>query len=186
MEINEILDRIYNLNKNSREKLKSYISEERYYKNHFLFKADKVERKLYFIKKGIVRAYSDLPNNQITFWFGKEGDPILSMKNYIENKVSYETVELLEDCELYAIEIAELNKLYLSDIEISNWGRKLAEKELIKTEQRLISRQIQTATERYLKFISNNPDLIQRIPLGYIASYIGISQVSLSRIRAKI
>ena len=186
MEINQILDKIYCLKKDSKEKLLAYIYEEKYTKNHILFKADKIEKKLYFLKKGVVRAFSELPDNEITFWFGKEGDPILSMRNYIENQISYETIELLENCELFVIEISQLKKLFLSDIEIANWGRKLAEKELIKTEQRLISRQVRTATQRYQEFIKEYPDLIQRIPLGYIASYIGISQVSLSRIRAKI
>ncbi|MEG2100855.1 MAG: Crp/Fnr family transcriptional regulator, partial [Flavobacterium sp.] len=80
----------------------------------------------------------------------------------------------------------KLQKLFEIDIHIANWGRKFAEKELIKTEERLISHQFSNATERYLELLQNNPQLIQRVQLGYIASYLGISQVSLSRIRAEI
>ena len=58
--------------------------------------------------------------------------------------------------------------------------------ELIKAEQRFISNQLGTATERYLELIKKHPTLIQRVPLGLIASYLGITQVSLSRIRANI
>ena len=78
-----------------------------------------------------------------------------------------------------------LHELFGKDIHISNWGRKFAEQELLKTEERFISRQLKTSTERYRELMNNNPDLLQRVQLGYIASYLGITQVSLSRIRAK-
>ena len=61
-----------------------------------------------------------------------------------------------------------------------------AEKELVKTEERLISRQFRNATERYKALLKYNADLVQRVQLGHIASYLGITQVSLSRIRAEI
>ena len=72
------------------------------------------------------------------------------------------------------------------DIHIANWGRKFAERECIKSEQLFISRQFKTSLERYQDLIADYPDILQRVPLGIIASYLGISQVSLSRIRAKI
>ena len=120
------------------------------------------------------------------FWFGKEGDLILSMRSYIENKVGYETIESMEDCELYEIKMSDLQEFYATNLEIANWGRKLAEIELIKTEERFISRQLGTAIDRYKKLLIENPSLINRVQLGYIASFLGISQVTLSRIRAEI
>ena len=68
-------------------------------------------------------------------------------------------------------------------IHIANWGRKLAEKELLKIESRIISSEMMSAKERYDELIKNSPSLIQRVPLKHIASYLGITQVSLSRIR---
>lgn len=56
---------------------------------------------MYFIKKGIVRAYTELADNEITFWFGREGDTVVSMKSYVSNQRGYENIELLEECELY-------------------------------------------------------------------------------------
>ena len=79
-----------------------------------------------------------------------------------------------------------MKQLFLEDIHIANWGRKFAEQELIKTEERLISKQFKNATERYLELLNTNKDLIKRVQLGHIASYLGITQVSLSRIRATI
>jgi CRP-like cAMP-binding protein len=186
MEIFQILNQIYPLSENSKLKIQNCIEEVHYSKGHHLIKAEKMEKSIYFIKKGIARAYSNRDNNEVTFWFGLEGDILLSLKSYVMNQKGYEDIELLEDCELYQLKTEYLQTLFETDINIANWGRKLAEKELVKTEERLISRQFRVAAERYKELITNNPDLIQRIQLGYIASYLGITQVSLSRIRAEI
>jgi CRP-like cAMP-binding protein len=186
MKLDQIIDNIYMLPEQSKLKLKEYFTENKYRKGHLLLRADKIEKSVFFIKKGIVRAYANTEDKEITFWFGKEGDPVISMKSYIENQKGYEDIELLEDCELFEIKIKSLQILYEEDIYIANWGRRLAEKELIKTEELLISQQFRTATERYKELIKNSPDLILRVQLGHIASYLGITQVSLSRIRAEI
>lgn len=91
----------------------------------------------------------------------------------------------MEDCQLYRLDTHQLHQLFLNDIEIANWGRLLAERELVKTEKRLIDQQFLPAKERYQKLLQENPSLIHRVPLGHIA-YLGIAQVSLSRIRAEI
>lgn len=186
MEIEQILNQISPLSSQSIQLIADKIQLIRLSKNTTLIDADKVEKKLYFIKKGIVRAYTIDDGKEITFWFGKEGDLILSMRSYVENKIGYETIELMEDCELYEIKSFDLQLFYATNLEIANWGRKLAEIELIKTEERFISRQLGTAIDRYKKLLEENPSLINRVQLGYIASYLGISQVTLSRIRAEI
>lgn len=186
MNIDQILDNIYPLPHTSKEVLKESISEVKFKKGRILLRANKIEKNIYFIKKGVARAYSNKDNDEITFWFGKEGDTIISMKSYIANQKGYENIELLEDCELYELKTKDLQRLFENDIHMANWGRRFAEQELVKTEERLISRQVRTATERYKELLKDNSDLIQRIQLGYIASYLGITQVSLSRIRANI
>lgn len=133
----------------------------------------------------MVRAYIER-DNEVTFWFGKEGQTVISMKSYVEDQPGYETIELLEDCELYELKTENLKKMFSEDVHIANWGRKFAENELIKTEERLISKQFKNASERYLELMKDHPELIQRVQLGHIASYLGITQVSLSRIRAEL
>lgn len=186
MNIDQILDNIYLLPYASKKALMQCIVEVNYPKGHILLRADKVERSIFFIKKGIARVYTDTKENEITFLFCKEGDAIVSMKSYVLNQRGYEDVELLENCELYKLKGKDLNILLNEDIQIANWARKFAELELIKTEERFISRQFRTAKERYQEIIKDHPDLIQRVQLSYIASYLGITQVSLSRIRAEI
>lgn len=186
MELDQILNRIYPLSQPAQLRLAAYARELSYPKGHILLRAGKVERSLFFIRKGMVRAYSTFSDAEVTFWFGKEGDTVISMKSYVAGQKGYEDIELLEDCELYALKIKDLQKLFAEDIQVANWGRKFAEQELIKTEERLISRLFLTATERYQELLLNSPGLLQRVPLGQIASYLGITQVSLSRIRAQL
>lgn len=185
MDLDAIIERIYKLPEKSKSDLKACITEVAYPKGQLLFKADKVETDVYFIKKGIVRAYINTVDNQVTFWFGREGDAVLSMKSYVANMKAYEDIELLENCELYRVKTRLLRDLFETDLYLANWGRKLAEQELIKTEERLISMQFKTARERYQELMNEHPDLLQRVKLGLLASYLGITQVSLSRIRAE-
>lgn len=186
MNIEEIIDNIYPLPAASQRNLKEHITEVKHPKGFTLMESDKVIRHIYFLKKGIVRAFASTENNDITFWFGSEGDPVVSMKSYVEDKPGYESIELLEDCEFYRLETSMLKALFNEDIHIANWGRKFAERELIKTEELIISRQYKTALERYRDLLRDKPYLILRVQLGHIASYLGITQVSLSRIRSEL
>ena len=157
-----------------------------YPKGHHVLEIGKIERDIYFISKGIVRAFTLVDGKEVTFWVGKEGATIVSMMGYVKNEPSYETMELMEDSELYVIKRAKLQQLYNEDIHIANWGRRFAETELLDAEVRVITLLLATATERYRDLLDNQSDLLQRLPLGCIASYLGITQVSLSRIRASI
>ncbi|SEJ50016.1 cAMP-binding domain of CRP or a regulatory subunit of cAMP-dependent protein kinases [Dyadobacter sp. SG02] len=186
MEIDEILDHFHPLPSHSKEALKAQISRVQYPKGHMLVRSGRVEKMLYFIRSGIVRAYSDADRGDVTFWFGKEGDVVLSMKSYVSGQPGYEHIETLEPCDLYQMKAQDLETLFINDIHIANWGRRLIGQELIKTEERLISMQFKTAQERYLDLMSATPDLLQRVQLCHIASFLGITQVSLSRIRAEI
>lgn len=178
-----ILENILPLPPDSVAQLEKKIREIHLKKGHVLMQADRLEQYLYLIKQGIVRAYAESDKGEITFWFGEEGEAVLSMASYVMDIPSYENIALLEDCTLYQIAKADLQELYKKDIHVANWGRKLAEYELIKAERRAISRELLSATERYNVLLAEHSRLIKRIPLKFIASYLGITQVSLSRIR---
>jgi CRP-like cAMP-binding protein len=179
------LKEIYPLKEQHLNQLLNLMKKVEVPKNQRIICAESVEQSLFFIEKGIARAYCDGLEHQITFWFGMEGDVIFSYNSYINGLPGYESVEVLERSILYEIKTEALETLYQKDTEFANWGRKLAEQELIKTEERLIARLFKTASERYGELLSGNPALIQRIQLGYIASYLGVTQVTLSRIRAE-
>lgn len=186
MDIESIFNNIYRLTPAALAMMVGISEELELPKGKLLLRANRIEDHIYFLKSGIARAFSAKRERDVTFWFGKEGEALLSMRSYVDRLPGYENIELIEDCQVYKINSSTLQDLFQKDLSIANWGRKFAEREIIKTERRLINLQIGTATERYAELLEESPYLIQRIPLNYIASYLGISAVSLSRIRAEI
>lgn len=177
---------IYPLNAKQLDQLLGIMQRVVMPKGSLIIRADRTEKSIFFIEKGIARAFCEGPETQITFWFGMEGDLILSYNSYINARPGYESVELLENSVLYEIRTEALEALFQEHTAFANWGRKLAELELIKSEECFIGRLFKTASERYRELLRDNPVLVQRIQLGYIASYLGVTQVTLSRIRAEI
>ena len=186
MDIKDIINQRYTMPDASRDRLRQCLTEVSYPNGFRVLERGKVEKNIFFIKKGIVRAYTSVDGKEITFWVGKEGATIVSMKGYVNDEPGYETMELVEDSVLYVLKRKKLKELFLDDLHIANWGRRYAEMELLATEERLISMLSTIASERYDELLKKEPDLLQRLPLGSIATYLGITQVSLSRIRAKI
>ncbi len=186
MDIKEIINLRYAMPDASLYRLQQCLTEVSYPKGFRVLESGKVEKNIFFIKKGIVRAYTSVDGKDITFWVGKEGATLVSMKGYVNDEPGYETMELMEDSVLYVLKRKKLKELFSEDIHIANWGRRYAEMELLATEERLISMLSAIASERYKELLQKEPDLLQRLPLGSIATYLGITQTSLSRIRAKI
>ena len=186
MNIKEIINQRYAMPDASLDRLRQCLTEVSYPKGFRVLESGKIEKDIFFIKKGIVRAYTSVDGKEITFWVGKEGATLVSMKGYVNNEPGYETMELMEDSVLYVLERKKLKELFSKDLHIANWGRRYAEMELLATEERLISMLSAIASERYKELLKKEPDLLQRLPLGNIATYLGITQASLSRIRAQI
>lgn len=143
------------------------------------------DRNVYFIEKGFSRSYNIIDGNEITSWFSKEGELIYSTNSMHGKTRGYENehVQILEDSLLYYIPIADLEKLCQQDVEIANWLRILYQKAFIEMERRLIHRLYMSAEERYLDFCENNAPLLLRANLSYIASYLGMSHVTLCALR---
>ena len=194
MDLRDIINSIYPISEKSMDRVLSCSLELGRPKGHRLLEAGKIESDIFFIKRGIVRAYVSHEGKDITFWIGKEGATIMSLKSYVKNEAGYETIELMEDSllyclkrsDLYCLKRSDLYRLFEEDIDIANWGRKLAELEFLRAEEKLIPLLFTTASERYRVLLERTPDLLQRIPLECLASYLGITPVSLSRIRAKL
>lgn len=98
----------------------------------------------------------------------------------------FEYVQLLEDSLLYIIPIDTLNQLYETNIELANWSRCIQQEVLIKMQTLRLDRLSLSAKERYEKFFSENPDLFNRVNLGFIASYLGMTQQHLSTLEGRI
>ena len=114
----------------------------------------------------------------------KEHDVIFSVESFLNQTPSYENIQTLEDSLLHYITYAELQYLYNTFPEFNFVGRALTEKYYQLSEQRLYSLRMQRAFEKYNFLMDHFPQIIQRVPSKYIASYLGITEETLSRIRA--
>ena len=186
MDIKNIINNIYSLPEDSIQSLLTNVTKMIYPKGSHLIEAGVVESDIFFVAQGIVRAYIPMEGRNITFWIGTEGATVVSLKSYVNNEPGYETVECMENTIIYILKRSVLESLFLQDINIANWGRKFAETEFLQTEERFIPLLFTTAAERYEELLKKQPHLFLRIPLECLASYLGITPVSLSRIRAKV
>ncbi|WP_142688235.1 Crp/Fnr family transcriptional regulator [Chitinophaga polysaccharea] len=139
---------------------------------------------LFFVSKGLLRAYYEKDTEEITSWFMMENDFFISVLSFFRRMKSYETIVAMEDCELIYISYDDLMDLYATSLEFNIIGRKLTEYYYCKSEERLLAIRKQTAVERVEFLMQNSPGLIDRVPLKYIASYLGVTRETFSRIRA--
>jgi CRP-like cAMP-binding protein len=138
---------------------------------------------IYFIKKGIARIYYFKDGIDITESFFFENSIIARVESLFTGKPSRKAIQILEDAEIIAINANKLFKLYDSFPEIERLFRKIFEAAYVETVNRIEGIQFHTAEERYNALLSEAPNVLMRVPLKYVASYLGITQVSLSRIR---
>ena len=140
---------------------------------------------IYFVNKGIARIYYYKDGIDITESFALENNVIARVESLFTGKPSRKAIQVLEDAEIVAIDADKLFKLYDSYPEIERLFRKIFEASHVETVNRIEGIQFHTAEERYKALLEEAPTIIQRVPLKYIASYLGITQVSLSRIRGQ-
>jgi len=154
-------------------------------KGDFLLKEGQVVSNLFIIEKGLIRSFYNSNEREINVWFGFENVILGSVTPLFFNQPSIENIQFLEDTSLYYISSNDLNKLYKTSLEMNIIGRKMAEEYCKILEERSFSLQTQSAEQRYNDLLKHQPEVVQRISLGHIASYLGISQETLSRIRRK-
>ncbi|MCP9762397.1 Crp/Fnr family transcriptional regulator [Lacihabitans soyangensis] len=140
-------------------------------------------RTIYFINSGVARIYYYKDGVDITESFSFEGDIIARVESLFTGNPSQKAIQVLEDTCFVAINAVQLFALYDSHPQIERLFRLIFEAGYVETVKRIESIQFHTAEDRYEALLLK-PNLLQRIPLKHIASYLGITQVSLSRIRA--
>ena len=182
----DILNQFATISEDAKVELLKIISIKKIEKGSIVLHQGNICRNLYFIKSGFVRGFYNQDGKEITSWFAFENEPFTSMYSFVSQKSSLENLEILEDSVLYDISYENLQLLFKKYSEFNLIGRLLIEKYYIELEERTISLQFQSAKERYQNIIDNQPQLLQKASLGMIASYLGISQETLSRIRNKI
>ncbi len=141
---------------------------------------------LAFVQHGVFRVYfRDAKDREVITWFSLNGMVITDMLGYYTTGKAQFYVEALDNSLIYKIDKSDLENLYQRQPVYSNFGRKFAEEALTMLMQRTLSLHTKSAEERYTELLQI-PDLIQKVPLKYLATYLGITDTSLSRIRKKI
>jgi len=181
----QYLDAIHPLSQHLKDHLSDILKIRELSKKDYLLKTGRICTDICFVEKGLLRCFYLKEEKEVCSWFMKEGDVIISVESFFQQQVSNESIQALEDCTLYYITYSELQHTFTYYPEFNFVGRILTEKYYTLSEQRLYSIRMQRASERYEYLISNFPELIQRVPSKYIASYLSITEETLSRIRSR-
>jgi CRP/FNR family transcriptional regulator, anaerobic regulatory protein len=160
----------------------SHFQVKTYQKNDFLLRENKVCTHLSIIKSGCFKVIYD---NAAIVWFAFEDMPITEMQSFVNQQPSQFAIQALETAEVYQISYENLEKLYAQYDNFKLFGLRFTEKMLSKTISRATSLQFDTPEIRYQKLF-DNPNYLARIPLQDLASYLGVTPNSLSRIRNRI
>ncbi len=174
----------HNLSDGAKAALQSVCSTHVVQKNRDLQSIGHTCRTIYFIQKGLARVYYFKGETDITESFSFENQIVARVESLFSGKPSRKGIQMLEDSDIVAINATQLFRLYDAFPEIERLFRKIFEAGYVETVHRIESLQFHTAEERYRDLLEASPNILQRVPLKYIASYLGITPVSLSRIRA--
>jgi CRP-like cAMP-binding protein len=139
--------------------------------------------KLYFIVSGCLRAFYHREDKQITDWFAFEGDFMSSINGFHQSLTSKHNIELLEPTTFLEISREAIFNLSEKHHCFERLGRIVVTKKMLQLQQRIVSIQFETAKQKYESLVNMRPDIIQRVPLTHIASHLGITLETLSRIR---
>ncbi len=164
--------------------LRACVVPCRFPKRCLLIRAGIYCKAAYFIEKGMTRSYWLVDGEEVTTSFLGEGGIVFSMDELYYGKLSEEFVETLEEVEAYRIALTDLNRLFQTNIELANWGRIIHQNEYRRLHRSHKEHLTLSAKERYEEFQRQFPQVCRRVNLGYIASYLGITPSTLSRLRA--
>ena len=164
-----------------------FFQQQTLQKSDFFVRQDKVCRQIAFINKGTLRTfYINDKAEETTSCFCTENNLTTSYKSFILQQPSNLSIQALEDTELLIIDYENLQKLYAISPIWQNVGRIIAEKEYIVMEKYASVLNNETAKEKYLRLFREQPQIIQKVAVKHIASYLGITTRTLSRIRREI
>jgi CRP-like cAMP-binding protein len=165
--------------------LSSKLNIEHFEKDDLILQQNKVCKNLKFVISGVYRVYQINEGKEITSYFNyKDRNPfVASFISLLTGNPSTEIIECIIPGKLITIPYQDWINLYQISHELNTFGRKMAEYNYVLAMERIESLQYQSASDRYQIFLKYYPNLLNQIPHHYIASYLGITPESLSRIR---
>ncbi len=176
-----------NLNPQQIGLISSKATELTLRKDEYYLEAGKVARQFGFVLEGIARVcYYNNKGEEITKYFIEEGNILVNLESFDNDIPSSAYVQAVTDCRLVVFSKRDWQELLNTIVGWDVVVHKIVSKALLLKVERISPLVAQDATTRYLKFLEIYPTVANRIPLSYIASYLGITQSSLSRIRKNI
>ncbi|WP_255496361.1 Crp/Fnr family transcriptional regulator [Mucilaginibacter sp. FT3.2] len=168
-----------------RKRFEDFIITKTYPKKQKLLREGEISRQIFFIRKGSARAfYLDSDGREHTTWFMAPNDLMISVYSFYTQQPAAENIELLEDSILLSMTWDQLQTIYAEFPEYNYHGRLVTEKYYILSEERAILLRTKKPAERYRMLLLQHPKITQQASLGQIASFLGITQETLSRIRS--
>ena len=179
-----MIENYIDLNQQDSELIMSLFKYKHIAKNTTLIAQGAMADSAFFILSGYLKYFKTVDSGEelICHLFAPNSFAT-SLNGFLRGTKSEEELQTITDCELFSITKSDLEKLYATDCKWQVFGRKLMEGFLIEKEQRIIDLLSLTAHDKYSKLIKYQPDIIQNVPVKYIASFIGVQPESLSRIR---
>lgn len=184
-ELIQFINMFQQLDAETEEAVSRYYTEDTFKKNEYIVEVGKICSRVIFIKSGLVRRYIMHNGQDVTIWLYGGNQMATSMPSFFWRKPAYEYLQACEETKVYSISFEDSNKLmeyplyakfhikqlqfYLAGVDEVNYRLKLM-----------------TAKEKYAFLLTNFPDIIKRAKLKHIASFLNISQETLSRIRSSI
>ena len=163
----------------------SQFKELKISKDRYALKKGQIATNFFFVKTGALRVYFEHNDEEITSWIALENDfftDLVSLKNQLPSRFY---IQALEETVLLSINAVKMEQLYSQFPLWQQFGRQIWESNFIKIVDGIIGFQTLTAEQRYISLMSDS-DLLQRVPLKHLASFLGITTTSLSRLRKKI
>ncbi len=184
--IRQALETLHPISENDWRVMAPLFHKKDYAKNEHIIRIGKIEKYLYFIEEGILRSYVDRQGSEITLEFSFQDTIFSSYDSFLQRNESLINVQAITPASLWRINYDDLQMIY-SQTGVGNLiGRLATEVLYLEKSNRELDLLTKSAEQRYLELFKNQPQLIQKIPLKYIASYIGITPQALSRIRRRI
>ncbi|MDB5196629.1 MAG: hypothetical protein JWP88_1000 [Flaviaesturariibacter sp.] len=178
------LQTISPLSKDTIDAIDKCLAAAHYAKGSAIVKEGALSDKMFFVLKGAVRAYYFHQDKEYTDWFVFENMFMCSLLAFFGGMPSVQCIEALEPSDMLILTRTQINQLCDKYNDMQRLNSCILTQSLITLQQNIIDHRFKTAPERYANLIETYPQVIQRVPLKYVASYLGVTQETLSRIRA--
>lgn len=172
------------LDEASQQALKSVITLKEFRKNEHVFEQDQFCGDLFVIVKGSYRLFHKTTQKEHTTWLGYDDHIISSFHSILFNTPARETMHILEESVIGVIPYAAIIELSRQHADIDKLNRTIMSAFIMEMQENLFATRFMEAADRYHYFTQKQPEALQRIPLTYLASFLGITKESLSRIRS--